>query len=90
MQVLLLELLRSAESESLPTRVVGGVWFASLACFSGRPAVVRKALESGMYEQAVAQMRAVDPADWLVRGCCVFHLVGLLGLTQQAQLTRLT
>ena len=69
MQVLLLELLRSAESESLPTRIVGGVWFASLACFSGRPAVVRKALESGMYEQAVAQMRAVDPADWLVRGC---------------------
>ena len=87
MQVLLLELLRSAESESLPKWAVGGAWFASLVCFTGRPAVARKAMEIGMYELAVAQMRAIDPADWLVRYClCSVWLACWAGVADTSDL----
>ena len=57
-----MELLREGQLSEL---AAAGVWQALALCVAGRPAVVQQLADLGICDVAAAEMRAMDPADWL-------------------------
>eukprot|EP01043_Picozoa_sp_COSAG02_P065444 COSAG02_NODE_9879_length_2084_cov_183.290176_4_plen_83_part_01 len=56
-----IELLRSRE---LPELAIGGAWRCARDCMDGRPGLAPVAMELGLFDLAVADLRALgSPAD---------------------------